>query len=531
MKSYYPHLKQIDEEGVPIRASILPDEQISELFKKMGLDLPEQKGKTTHRMVLRPLSDYGAERHSSEQFALKICEDKITVFADTARAASYGVQTVFDMQEQDALTLGSCTDWPAMNRRGIIEGFYGNPWTLRDEEKALQRMWRNRMNTYFYSPKDDPYHRERWNELYPSEALDRLMSLLAACDRLHIDFAYMLAPGLSIQYSSASDFDALIAKYRQLYDCGVRHFGLLLDDIPERLLNEVDIKTYGNYLDAHIDLCQRLWRALKSIDSEITLTVCPTIYRGSPEQEYIVKMGHELDPEIALFWTGPKTCAHELTGSYTEEFIRSTSHRPLYWDNYPVNDAKMVVEMHLTPIDNRDPEIASLSDGIVANVMEKPEASMLSVITYAHFMWEPHEYDKWHSFDLAAGQCLGKEFAAGARILSELCDRSCITNHPNERLEALLNTETVNWEDIRNCAREYRQKLVFLRDICPNRAFVYEVAPWLTKALDLCRLLTEACEQKLPEGIRMRIDDYLMNTLEVCLFETNLLKKVLDDRQ
>ena len=115
--------------------------------------------------------------------------------------------------------------------------------------------------------------------------------------------------------------------------------------------------------------------------------------------------------------------------------------------------------------------------------------------------------------------------------MSELCDRSCITNHPNERLEALLNTETVNWEGIRNCAREYRQKLVFLRDICPNRAFVYEVAPWLTKALDLCRLLTEACEQKLPEGIRMRIDDYLMNTLEVCLFETNLMKKVLDDRQ
>lgn len=528
MNRYYPHLKQIDEEGAPIRASILPDKQIFELFRDMELELPAQSGNPTHRMTLRPLAEYGVERHSSEQFALEIREDTITVFADTARAASYGVQTVFDMQKQDALTLGRCADWPAMARRGIIEGFYGNPWTLHDEKKALQAMWRNRMNTYFYSPKDDPYHRERWNELYPPEALGRLLSLLAACDRLHIDFAYMLAPGLSIQYSSAADFDALTAKYRQLYDHGVRHFGLLLDDIPERLLNEVDIKTYGTYLEAHIDLCQRLWKTLKALDPAITLTVCPTIYRGSPEQEYIVKMGRELDPDISLFWTGPTTCAHELTGSYTEEFIQCTSHRPLYWDNYPVNDAKMVVEMHLTPIDNRDPAIASLSDGVVANVMEKPEASVLSVITYAHFMWEPFTYDKWRSFDLAAEQCLGKEFAAGARILSELCDHSCITNHPNERLDALLKAGTVDWKEVRSCAEEYRQELVRLRDNCPNRDFVYEVAPWLTKALDLCRLLEGACGQESSEGVLLRIDEYIANTLEVCLFETGLLKEALN---
>ena len=33
------------------------------------------------------------------------------------------------------------------------------------------------MNTYFYAPKDDIYHRAKWRELYPENELTQLKNL------------------------------------------------------------------------------------------------------------------------------------------------------------------------------------------------------------------------------------------------------------------------------------------------------------------------------------------------------------------
>ena len=56
---------------------------------------------------------------------------------------------------------------PTFQRRGIVEGFFGPPWSMA-HRKALFRFGAKRgMNTYLYAPKDDPYHRERWRDPYP----------------------------------------------------------------------------------------------------------------------------------------------------------------------------------------------------------------------------------------------------------------------------------------------------------------------------------------------------------------------------
>ncbi|MCB1015823.1 MAG: beta-N-acetylglucosaminidase domain-containing protein [Acidimicrobiales bacterium] len=51
--------------------------------------------------------------------------------------------------------------------RGLIEGFYGRPWSW-DERCAVARFVAERgMTHYVYAPKDDPRHRERWRDPYP----------------------------------------------------------------------------------------------------------------------------------------------------------------------------------------------------------------------------------------------------------------------------------------------------------------------------------------------------------------------------
>ena len=36
---------------------------------------------------------------------------------------------------------------------GVVEGFYGNPWTKDERLNLLKRMKEQNMNTYIYAPK------------------------------------------------------------------------------------------------------------------------------------------------------------------------------------------------------------------------------------------------------------------------------------------------------------------------------------------------------------------------------------------
>ena len=63
-----------------------------------------------------------------------------------------------------------------MPHRGTIEGFYGSPWTAEERLDQLAFYGRYKLNTYVYAPKDDPYHRDRWREPYPPDALAQLRS-------------------------------------------------------------------------------------------------------------------------------------------------------------------------------------------------------------------------------------------------------------------------------------------------------------------------------------------------------------------
>jgi hypothetical protein len=50
---------------------------------------------------------------------------------------------------------------------GVIEGFYGRPWSKNQRLELLDHMssWKG-LNTFIYSPKDDKKHRAHWRALY-----------------------------------------------------------------------------------------------------------------------------------------------------------------------------------------------------------------------------------------------------------------------------------------------------------------------------------------------------------------------------
>ena len=73
----------------------------------------------------------------------------------------------------------SCPENDLMH--GVIEGFYGPPWSHEERLTVLDWMAAFGLNTYFYAPKDDLKQRLLWREAYVESELHLLKDLIEAC--------------------------------------------------------------------------------------------------------------------------------------------------------------------------------------------------------------------------------------------------------------------------------------------------------------------------------------------------------------
>lgn len=57
---------------------------------------------------------------------------------------------------------------------GVVEGFYGRPFTSEQRKELFRKIKNFGMQCYVYAPKDDYKHRGYWRELYTVEEGDHL---------------------------------------------------------------------------------------------------------------------------------------------------------------------------------------------------------------------------------------------------------------------------------------------------------------------------------------------------------------------
>ncbi len=426
--------------------------------------------------------------------------------------------------------IGTVEDYPLFAERGYIEGFYGSPWSFENRKMMIELMAFYGMNTHYYAPKDDPYHRDKWQELYPGKELSQLSVLSEICKENFVDFYYCIAPGLSIHYTDKTDFDKLLCKVNQLYSIGIRNFGLLLDDI-HGFTYEDDIVAYENDIaNAHIDLCNRFYDYIKSMNSACRLTVCPLQYHGKGDEYYISKLGKGLDGEIKLFWTGSNICSQELTVREAVIFENSTNRKPLYWDNFPVNDAEMQNEMHMGYISGRDADLYRYSQGIISNTMEYCLSSRIPLLTVCDYLWNPVAYDGYTSWQNACEIIFGERKDAVMPLLDNLLT-SCLKVENSPMLNEYLNNAQkyfFSGDKKRACEIivEYIEKLSYCCDYLDslNDAQISELSPWIEKqkiALDLLKSAIAIFENNSDENknsTRCLLKKYLNHPKTLCDF-------------
>lgn len=399
--------------------------------------------------------------------------------------------------------------------RGVIEGFYGKPWTDAQRVKMFTFMAKQRFNTYVYAPKDDPYQRLQWADLYPEQEAKEMQGLIQTAETQGIRFVYSISPGTpiplstkpvtaeieqkSITFSLKADREKLMAKLTQLREMGVHTFMLSFDDVKEELKDK-DRGIYGtDYAQAHIELANAVLSEGKAADPKFELWFAPTRYHGVKDNAYWQTLRGKLDPSVQVIWTGPSILSKSITSEQADQVAKLLGRKPLIWDNYPVNDytyeIKKRPQLLMGPIEGRDDDLGQHTAGLLANPMIQPETSKMALFTIGQYLQSPMTYDVKAAWEDALKQSI--EGTDGSEAFSRFAtySRSSMLREENLEFQTMadaywnqyyapkVSNGTVNEEAMNTLRREFEM----VRDLSKslkslnNQELWQEIEPWAQK--------------------------------------------------
>ncbi len=320
----------------------------------------------------------------SEGYYINITRKNITVIGKDARGTYYGVRTLITLLNSTKIPLGDISDYPDVTARGVVEGFYGTPWSFEHRIRQIDFYGLNKLNTYIYGPKDDPFHSSpNWRKPYPESEAIQLKKLIDRAELNHVDFVWAIHPGKDIQWND-EDRAALLHKFELLYQLGVRSYAVFFDDISGKGTNPSQQARLLNFLNTEF---------VKAKKDVKPLIMCPTEYNKSwsnPDGGNLETLGKELDASIRIMWTGNRVVSD--IDKETMEWINSEIQRKAFiWWNFPVSD---YVRNHLLlgPTYGNGKNIANDVSGFVSNPMEHAEASKIAIYGVADYTWNMSAY-------------------------------------------------------------------------------------------------------------------------------------------
>jgi hyaluronoglucosaminidase len=295
---------------------------------------------------------------------------------------------------------------------GIVEGFYGKPWSWNAREAAVRYLAPHGYRFYMYAPKADPFLRRRWKEPYPETLAEPLGALSALCAEAGVRFGVGLSP-YGIHGSFDEEARSALDRKLALFDgIGVRDLGVLFDDMR------------GDVEDLAERQAAIVGRATERTGADRVI-VCPSYYSDDPvldrafgrrPERYLEQLGRLLDPSIEIFWTGEEVCSRELSPAHLERVAEQMGRSPFIWDNYPVNDGQRMSQfLHLRGFTGRPASLAGVVSAHGINPALQPTLSLIPSLTLAESYRLGTGYSYGEAFERAAVTVLGPDLGRMVR--------------------------------------------------------------------------------------------------------------------
>ena len=388
--------------------------------------------------------------------------------------------------------------------RGVIEGFYGKPWSNSQRLNMFNFMGKEKLNTYVYAPKDDPYQRLNWRSRYPSSQLAQMQTLVTAAKKDHVNFVYSISPGMtgtstnavnkSITYSSQSDRKALEAKLDQLRSIGVHTFMLSFDDIVTNL-KPADRNVYGsNYPKAQMQVANQILSDEKAKDPSFQLWFAPTSYYGLTDRPYWRTLRSVLNHNIKVIWTGSWVLNQNITSTQAQTITKLFGRKPILWDNYPVNDYTYVQkhkpQLLMGPLEGRSASLTNNIAGYMSNPMIQPSASKLTLETIADYLQNPNGYNSRISWEKAVKEMPGITDPSIFKTFAEFNTSSLLNTTGYSPIQSMVNAyKNASTHSHKQAAEKALENEFRTLEKLPNtlpptisdKELLHEIQPWLTK--------------------------------------------------
>tara|TARA_R110002110_G_scaffold14698_1_gene67620 strand:+ start:36147 stop:37208 length:1062 start_codon:yes stop_codon:yes gene_type:complete len=262
---------------------------------------------------------------------------------------------------------------PGQYLSGVIEGFYGRPWSFQQRLAYARFLRHGGLNTYIYCPKADPWLRKRWFDDWPAAEWQQLVALAGHYRDSGVNFGMGLSPFALYQQYGPGERAALQAKVQRLLELDIPLLAVLFDDMPG------DLEC----------LAERQAQIINDIHSWIDgrrLLVCPTYYSFDPVLEthfgamppdYWPRLGAALPDDVDVFWTGNAVCSQQISAEDVLPVNELLGRPVLLWDNYPVNDGAVRSQyLYGEALSQRSPELAAITTGHLCNPMNEALLSL-----------------------------------------------------------------------------------------------------------------------------------------------------------
>jgi hyaluronoglucosaminidase len=304
---------------------------------------------------------------------------------------------------------------------GLIEGFFGRPWSWADRAAAVRFLAPHNFRFYLYAPKADAFLRRRWQEPHPEAELAQLAALRETCRAEGVRFGIGLSPFELHLHPARGWQDRLGAKLAELAVLKPDDFALLFDDMRGDVPDLAERQAAIVHFAAERGIAGRMF-------------CCPSYYSDDPILDaafgerpafYLEQLGRLLDPAIHIFWTGEEVCSREFSAGHLARVAGQLRRKPVLWDNYPVNDgARMSQHLHLRAFTGRPAGIGGQIAAHGINPASQPLLSRIPALTLAESYARGDSYEYRAAFERAARAVLGDALAQRVgRDLLTLQDR------------------------------------------------------------------------------------------------------------
>lgn len=353
---------------------------------------------------------------------------EVVILGEHSDATFYGLASLEQILERGTQQLPAVTlfDYADQQSRGLVEGYYGYPYSLSVKKSLMRFMMRLKMNTYMYGAKSDLYHSAKWEEPYPKTltktdieygrmSQDMVKDLSKTSQATKVNFIWAIHPGNDF-VGQPNVVTRIMKKFSSMYDLGVRQFAIFVDDVGVPT-SEADCKTNADHLTAVQKAIDAKWNKAGSApeDRVRPLHFVPQVYTlswvGEADRKRFFKALSAVPSDITIYttgwgvWTVPNS--RDLATMHTE------LGRPVaWWWNYPCNDnadeqiytSDMYTNfMEMRAVDNNARLQKELKNGlgVVSNPMQQGMVSRIALFSVADYAWNNAKFDNMTSWKKA----------------------------------------------------------------------------------------------------------------------------------